>query len=121
MWYDQTKGLPDPILATALYEVGPGYDRRGTPMDQRATVLWPSEAEPRSFARGYLFASPAALRTMQLAPLAIHAGGRERSYRATSLGYIGEPGGHAPPGYERTPLPNHLHAYRLTLLGGPDE
>lgn len=121
MWYDQTKknALPNAILATALHEIGPGYDASETPMANRATVLWNGPKGQPNYNIGYLFAAPAALNDLSMTPLVIPIDGTLTMFNAVHVGYIGEPSGHRAPGYERTPLPNHLHAYILTAVKAP--
>jgi hypothetical protein len=121
VWYDQTTGLPDDARLTAMHELGPGMDSAGVPMEHRATVLWAEKTgEPRTFAKGYLFASPEALRAMRLDPLMIPVRGEDRPYRAKPAGYVGNPGGYVPPhypaSYRGTPLPNRLMAFVLTPI-----
>lgn len=95
MWYDETKGLPDPVVATAMHQLGPSFDKRGVPMEDRITVLWDEKdgGKNPTYANGYLFASPAALRDVRLDPLMIPLPGRRAPYTAKAAGYIGEPDG----------------------------
>jgi len=118
VWYNQTYGLPDDVVVMAVFELGPGFDSSGTPMDARASVVWKGPKGDPDYSRGYLFASPEALRTMNVKPLVVPIRGEDRTFDVKPAGYIGNPGGYVPPHYpdtyRHTPFPNHLMAFIIT-------
>jgi hypothetical protein len=96
-WYNQTKNLPDPIVAMATVELGPKALRH-YPEDQ-GYVLWNEQKDCEDkFKVGYLFASQIYLSQEAVITKGLHItlpDGRKAFYviDGKSYGYIGEGGG----------------------------